>query len=526
MSVSGDAGNDTITANANQKYTLDGGEGNDTISSNSTAALTIEAGNGTNTITANGGGAHTINSGSGKDTISASGGGKNVIKSGAEADTITIGGANDFVNAGSGKDTINFAAGNDQIFGGKDDDSLVYTSSANLTFEDTLAGDLGADTLKLKSGDTAETIEDLDFTNVSSIETLTLNTTLVNAKALSVTLAAKAQAAGIRTFTAKGSTAVTGASTLTVDASAYTAAISLTGSSDSTNFIASSLVGGKGADTLDTGTAGIANTLKGGSGNDTFIISSSAVNDVLQDLSGSDVLIVKSSANGVAATVSADFVATSASANSKSITAVQLTAAAGKKITMTNAGGTFGYTLLADAAGSSMTGSGKADALFGAAGVDSLIGGAGNDTIIGGDGADVVLTGGTGSDTFSYEGIVAAANKNDITDFTVGTGGDVVQLDGALAGLSDGVAVTLVTVATKANTANTLIVDTIANLGAAGVTIGDLSGNNANKHHYAVASDTGAIFFDLDGNWTAGSVQIGSIGTQSSALVAGNFAVG
>ena len=137
----------------------------------------------------------------------------------------------------------------------------------------------------------------------------------------------------------------------------------------------------------------------------------------------------------------------------------------------------------------------------------------------------IILAGGTGSDRFVYEGIVAEANRNDITDFTVGTGGDIVQLDGAVTGLSDGTAVTLVTVASKTDTANQLVVDTIANLGAKGVTLGNLSNNTNNDFQYAIASDTGAIFYDADGNWTAGSLQIGSIGTQSSALVAGNFAV-
>ena len=51
------------------------------------------------------------------------------------------------------------------------------------------------------------------------------------------------------------------------------------------------------------------------------------------------------------------------------------------------------------------------------------------------------------------------------------------------------------------------------------------SGNGNNKHQYAIASDTGAIFYDADGNWTGGGVQIGTIGTQTDSLTAANFTV-
>jgi hypothetical protein len=41
----------------------------------------------------------------------------------------------------------------------------------------------------------------------------------------------------------------------------------------------------------------------------------------------------------------------------------------------------------------------------------------------------------------------------------------------------------------------------------------------------AVASDTGAIFYDADGDWTAASVQIGDLNNSGTALVAGNFEI-
>jgi Ca2+-binding RTX toxin-like protein len=68
-------------------------------------------------------------------------------------------------------------------------------------------------------------------------------------------------------------------------------------------------------------------------------------------------------------------------------------------------------------------------------GFDTLVGGNGNDTLIGGSWADV-LTGGGGSDTFGgYTTAMANPNHIDtITDFTMGNGGDVLDLSALLKG--------------------------------------------------------------------------------------------
>jgi hypothetical protein len=73
------------------------------------------------------------------------------------------------------------------------------------------------------------------------------------------------------------------------------------------------------------------------------------------------------------------------------------------------------------------------DSLSGGALADSLSGGDGEDTLVGGAGADT-LTGGAGSDRFVLEAVTlteandTAALRDTITDFQVGTGGDVVDL--------------------------------------------------------------------------------------------------
>ncbi|MEJ8857993.1 VCBS domain-containing protein, partial [Variovorax robiniae] len=67
------------------------------------------------------------------------------------------------------------------------------------------------------------------------------------------------------------------------------------------------------------------------------------------------------------------------------------------------------------------------DQLFGGQGNDMLDGGAGDDTLTGGTGNDT-LTGGTGSDRFVFESSGSANGVDVITDFSLGEGGDVLDL--------------------------------------------------------------------------------------------------
>ena len=167
-----------------------------------------------------------------------------------------------------------------------------------------------------------------------------------------------------------------------------------------------------------------------------------------------------------------------------------------------------------------MSGGNQDDVISGGDGVDALNGGAGNDTISGGDGVDTItggagadtLAGGAGADVFVLTDRTAI---DTVTDFASTV--DVVSLNGgAVAVVANAVAGIVA--------GTTMVFDTIANLGALGVTIGnDNVGNAGAGVNYAVASDTGAVFFDADGDWTAGSVQIGSLGAV--ALVSTDFVI-
>jgi Ca2+-binding RTX toxin-like protein len=113
----------------------------------------------------------------------------------AHAITYTGSGQVDSVTGGAHNDSLSLAAG---------DDVAVFTS-AGLTTLDTVAGGTGNDTLSISD---AATVTDVKFTNVTSVETLAL----ANATN-SVTLEAKAMAAGIATVTGG-----TGADTIAVSA--------------------------------------------------------------------------------------------------------------------------------------------------------------------------------------------------------------------------------------------------------------------------------------------------------------------
>ncbi len=89
--------------------------------------------------------------------------------------------------------------------------------------------------------------------------------------------------------------------------------------------------------------------------------------------------------------------------------------------------------------GDTLTGDAGNNVLSGGLGDDTLTGGAGNDTLFGGAGADI-LVGGLGADTFKWslgdQGSTGTPARDVVTDFTVGAGGDVLDLRDLLQGES------------------------------------------------------------------------------------------
>jgi Ca2+-binding RTX toxin-like protein len=203
-------------------------------------------------------------------------------------------------------------------------------------------------------------------------------------------------------------------------------------------------------------------------------------------------------------------------------------------VAVTATGGSGGFTF---------TGGSGADSITGGSGVDALIGGSGNDTINGGAGVDAItggtggdsLTGGSGVDTFtqgatdgvapsatSFAGATVAAadtltfsstaGVDVITDFTAGSGGDVLALPGVVATLATGIGVAV---------ANTGFVTTTTAYYLSGV--------------YTASTGTFTVLADGVGNSTlvlngvatttlaANTTMAILVGVNSAGLVAANF---
>jgi Ca2+-binding RTX toxin-like protein len=230
-----------------------------------------------------------------------------------------------------------------------------------------------------------------------------------------ITLSSKAQTAGIRTIDAKFA-AGGGDDDLAVNASKFTSSAPLTFVGSDDGDVNAVFTGGAGNDTLTTGKTGTSagDSLTGGNGQDTFIVVSTGTDTEITDLGkgGADILDVRSAASGVNAAVTVDWVATSATTNTKSLSDVALNAASGIDVNVSAATGSFGYDINGGAAASTLVGSGFNDSINGGAAADNLAGNAGNDTIGGGTGAD---------------SINAGAGVDKITD--AGSGADVITYD-------------------------------------------------------------------------------------------------
>ena len=93
-------------------------------------------------------------------------------------------------------------------------------------------------------------------------------------------------------------------------------------------------------------------------------------------------------------------------------------------------------TLIGTSGADVLTGSNIADIIDAKGGNDTLFGGLGADTLIGGTGSDL-MTGGGGKDTFVWKNGDGSGYPTDrITDFTNGSGGDVLNLADILTGES------------------------------------------------------------------------------------------
>ncbi|MBO4401557.1 MAG: hypothetical protein J5809_06895 [Selenomonadaceae bacterium] len=364
-------------------------------------------------------------------------------------------------------DTINGAAGNDTLTGNGGADIFIYDGKGNDVIADYTADEdtlrfssgsisgysfsgsdavfkVGSGSVKVLGGKSRE-ITVIDFKNKILVYTGGLIYSGAPAKASAMTVTA---ACG-NTLSADSY----GAAVVTIDSSARTSAINLTGNSKSNR-----IIGTSGNDTIGGGAGNDA--LAGGSGKDIFVYESG--NDVIEDyaagqdtiqisgeisdysISGSDAILkigtgsikVKGGKSSAILVVDANKTATVFqggaiynNATPSKAAAVTLTASYGSSLTAGSAVVTVDASPRTSAV--KIFGNAKNNFLTGGSGKDVLDGGKGSDTLSGGRGNDT-LTGGSGSDVFVY----ADGDGSDlITDYT--SGEDLIKLaSGAVKGYS------------------------------------------------------------------------------------------
>jgi len=383
------------------------------------------------------------------------------------ASAISDGLSLNLANASAGLTAVTLGAGTD-----------ILAVGANVDGGETLDG--GASTDDVLTG-ADEDLADLDYSTVSNFEILTVTDAL--AESLDITASA---------FTTVNLTMGQTAGTLTVDSGATVAytdvgadvialAVSGTGTSDAVTFQAASAIT-VGTSIATTGIEAL-----------TIDTTSDATFDVdLTDTTGI-------SANSITVTGAGD-VNFSATALNGNVTSVDGSASTGA-ITVTNGANTASIS----------TGSGTDVVTINGANVALAVdAGTGVDTIVLGGASIGAVTITTGADTDADRidlGSADFASNASIADFTVGTGGDILDLDGrAGSGLGAGDAVATVTTGAIANEVSLISTAYTGNLTAADVAtqldaIGFVDTDAQNTDIAYIAIDNGtdtAIFVFAD----------------------------
>jgi Ca2+-binding RTX toxin-like protein len=306
------------------------------------------------------------------------------------------------VTGGAGNDLLTAGAEKTNFSGGGGIDTFTF-ASANLTLSDTISGGLGVDILLISD---ASTVEDADFTNITSVETLT-----VVDVAQTITLGAFANASGLATITGNGARV----DTVTVGAGFTNALrINLATGNDNINASASAaaLTIAAAAASITTNDALVGGTSTGD------VLSLTADNDGTGAVFGGTVSGIDTITVVASTTATDDIVVTMAANNTQIASGATLTVNAAA-LTDTGATLTFVGTASETDGFLSITGGAGADTITGGSAADTINGGGGADVITAGAGADS-LTGGAAADTFIYTAAAQSGgvSVDTITDFT------------------------------------------------------------------------------------------------------------
>jgi len=362
----------------------------------------------------------------------------------SKALTATGGGSNDTIVGSSD------SAAGDTLKGGDGADTFSM-GVGNLTYLDTIDGGAGTDIITV-----AQDVSDVDFMNVTNIETLTIdeNGTSIN------TLGAYVNNSGL--------------ATVNLDPT-HAATIRANGTSGNINYVVTNSVtdtledvqAGLGDDTLTvTGTVQLKanDTFNGGAGTDTVLINNSGAATIIANLANItnvEKIVVKDNDGGdTVGSEDADAISITIDGAGSGLgtdngvdnadVALEIDASV---ITDSNDAVTYilsdigdkdySFTVKDGAGNADYTGSGVVDTVFGYAGDDVISTGAGDDVVDGGTGADTItggtgqdtLTGGAGKDIFKFalgSSETTTAKPDTITDFS--TGNDTVRISLTTAG--------------------------------------------------------------------------------------------
>jgi hypothetical protein len=436
-----------------------------------TGVLDLGAGNDAVTIQDGALGVGSLSGGSGSDTLDYSSYGSGVtvnLATGTATATGGISGVENVLGSGSA-DVITATTSGDVSLQGNAGNDLFSFTVAGLTSTDNVAGGAGSDTLAISN---AGTLADAQFTNVTSVESLTLT------GASTLTAGTEASQAGIATvITGSGNTTVNTSLNgydLSIDAASLGdgASLTLTGSASSNDFTVDNLVGS----VLASGTSGSLTVTSGnapdnaigittGSGNATINASGSGdsvslnadamLDNTSLDINGSatyDVTNLEANldaagSSGALTLTFANVTDNNASLISGSGDLVVSGGDSGDTITVTGLStNAQTFNALASTSNFNITAGANSQTLTGSnTGSDTIDGGSGSDTLsyAGGSNVDVTITAystysggstGQGTDTFTGTESLVGATGTDILRGTASGIDEVVTITGANSG--------------------------------------------------------------------------------------------
>ncbi|WP_426954890.1 beta strand repeat-containing protein [Muricoccus radiodurans] len=468
--ITGGTGADTLRGGGGAD-TLVGGGGNDTYYVDSASDVIVEgAGGGTDTVYTSV--ALALTDLQGVEVVRiAPGSGGLALSGDGQSNQLYGGDGNDTLSAGAGADILVGGAGADSLIGGSGND-VYYVEAGDIVTE---AAGGGNDVIYTSTDYTLAPGQEIEFLNANAGSTglLLIGNELANRFT---------GGGGIDTMIGKEGAdvyyvgagdivqeAANGGSDIVFATTDYTLAAGQEIEFLLANGAVSGLVltGNEYANQIFGGAG--ADTMTGGGGNDIYY---AGAGDIVQEVTGGGVDTL--------------------------FTTVNLTLAADQDIEVLRATlGVGGLTLTGNDLANQLYGANGADVLNGGLGGDVLVGAAGNDTLNGGAGVDA-LYGGVGSDSFILSNL--AASRDVINDFVGGSDHLLVSAATFGGGLSIG---TL--------TADQFLANTTG-----------IAADASDRFIYE--TDTGALFFDADGNGAGARVHIATL-SGTPALAASDFTV-